>query len=334
MKYNCDVIQDLLPLYQDSICSGASKKMVEEHLKECVTCRKIAAQMNDQTVEEKLMEEKRTVIGEHEKKIRKKTTTVGIVTAGILLIPVLICLICNIAIGHALDWFFIVLTAMLLAASVLVVPMVAEKRKAMWTIVTATGSLILLLLTCCIYTHGDWFFVAASGSILGISVVFAPVVVTGICADSKMKKHRAAITILWDTIWLYLLLIVCGIYVHGSREYWEIAITVATYCMIPVWMFVFVLAYLQKNGWIKAGILTAVTGSWLGLCNNILNVFLSDASGYGVENLDLSKGFFTNDMAVLNANILFTMIVVSVCLGGCFIFIGKRKEKQKNEMEN
>ncbi len=38
MKYNCEIVQDLLPLYQDGVASDASVKMVEEHLKECSTC--------------------------------------------------------------------------------------------------------------------------------------------------------------------------------------------------------------------------------------------------------------------------------------------------------
>lgn len=41
-KLNCDIIQDLIPSYVDEICSDASKLCVEEHLKNCDSCRKIA----------------------------------------------------------------------------------------------------------------------------------------------------------------------------------------------------------------------------------------------------------------------------------------------------
>ena len=40
MKYDCDIIRDLLPLYHDGVCSEKSREMVEEHLKECEVCRK------------------------------------------------------------------------------------------------------------------------------------------------------------------------------------------------------------------------------------------------------------------------------------------------------
>ncbi len=39
MKWNCEVVQDLLPLYHDQVCSDQSKKLVEEHLSECANCR-------------------------------------------------------------------------------------------------------------------------------------------------------------------------------------------------------------------------------------------------------------------------------------------------------
>ena len=39
MKVPCSVIQDLLPLYHDSVCSPESSAMIEEHLKDCEACQ-------------------------------------------------------------------------------------------------------------------------------------------------------------------------------------------------------------------------------------------------------------------------------------------------------
>ena len=38
-KISCDIIKDILPLYYDNVCSYDSKKMVEEHLAECNSCK-------------------------------------------------------------------------------------------------------------------------------------------------------------------------------------------------------------------------------------------------------------------------------------------------------
>lgn len=39
MKYSCSLIQDLLPLYHDGICSEESNKIIENHLLECSSCK-------------------------------------------------------------------------------------------------------------------------------------------------------------------------------------------------------------------------------------------------------------------------------------------------------
>lgn len=38
MSMQCEVIRDLLPLYQDGVCSEQSVQLVEEHLTECPAC--------------------------------------------------------------------------------------------------------------------------------------------------------------------------------------------------------------------------------------------------------------------------------------------------------
>ena len=41
----CNIIQDLLPLYADGCCSDETRRAVEAHLKDCAACREILAQM-------------------------------------------------------------------------------------------------------------------------------------------------------------------------------------------------------------------------------------------------------------------------------------------------
>lgn len=48
---------------------------------------------------------------------KRKSAVVGVSIAGIFMIPVLVCLIVNLATGAALDWFFIVLASLITAAS-------------------------------------------------------------------------------------------------------------------------------------------------------------------------------------------------------------------------
>ena len=54
MEKNCKVVSDLLPLYLDEACSDESKKIVEEHLKECEKCRLLAEDMKKSISDERI----------------------------------------------------------------------------------------------------------------------------------------------------------------------------------------------------------------------------------------------------------------------------------------
>ena len=45
MKYPCNLIKDLLPLYHDQVSSQESREAVEEHLKECSECKQYYEKM-------------------------------------------------------------------------------------------------------------------------------------------------------------------------------------------------------------------------------------------------------------------------------------------------
>lgn len=45
-RVSCDVIQDLLPLYYDHVCSADTKALVEEHLADCPDCREVLSHMS------------------------------------------------------------------------------------------------------------------------------------------------------------------------------------------------------------------------------------------------------------------------------------------------
>lgn len=114
----------------------------------------------------------------------------------------LVCLICNLAVNHTLSWFFIVLTAEALGASLTLVPALApEGARRLWCLGAFTGSLILLLLVCCIYTGGDWSFVAAVSVLFGMGLVLGPWLLRQIpmpeeLADQRLNLYVGGVTVL------------------------------------------------------------------------------------------------------------------------------------------
>ena len=54
MRLSCKVIEDILPMYYDGVCSEESAALVEEHLKECPHCSHILSELrSDITIPEK-----------------------------------------------------------------------------------------------------------------------------------------------------------------------------------------------------------------------------------------------------------------------------------------
>ncbi len=51
---SCNVIQDLIPLYIENMCSAESRKMVEKHLAECESCRQLFREYTDETIVKKV----------------------------------------------------------------------------------------------------------------------------------------------------------------------------------------------------------------------------------------------------------------------------------------
>ena len=177
MKTDCSIVRDLLPLYADDVCSDASRQIVDEHLKECAECASELKRLRASEIENGLQNERNEVIRYQAKRFRNRSAAVGSVIAGIFAIPILVCLIVNLASGAALDWFLIVLSALAVAASLIIVPLMATEDKLFWTFCAFCVSLLILLQVCCDYSGGDWFFTAASASLFGLSVIFLPFVI-------------------------------------------------------------------------------------------------------------------------------------------------------------
>lgn len=274
-NYNCELVQDLLPLYQDQICSAFSRTVVEEHLRECPDCQSIMQKLQDNHYDRQLLQEKNNILEAHARKERKKTFLIGSSIAGILTIPVIVCLICNLAIGHGLDWFFIVLAALLLTASVSVVPLMVPEHTVLWTLGCFTGSLLLLLFTICLYTGGTWFFLASVPVLFGLSILFMPYLIRKIPLSGFLARHKALLVMAWDTLWLYGVILVCGFHT-AAADYWRIALQITTFCLLLPWGFFLIIRYTKLQTQVKAGVCTILGGLFGVVVNPVIALILQD----------------------------------------------------------
>ena len=135
---------------------------------------------------------------------------------------ILICFIVNLAVQHTLSWFWIVLASVLLAASLTLAPALVSMRPALerykWAVSLgcAAASLELLLLICCLYTGGNWFWVAFAGTIFGLSLALLPFLLPTLPLPAALAGRKTSLYLGVETVLLILLLLVCCLYTGGD----------------------------------------------------------------------------------------------------------------------
>lgn len=87
MKYECELIQDLLPLYEEGLCSPSSRAAVEEHITECPDCRRLTGSLPQLEPPAQVPQADRAV-KKGIKKVRRRWLTSLI--AAMLIVPVLL----------------------------------------------------------------------------------------------------------------------------------------------------------------------------------------------------------------------------------------------------
>lgn len=193
MTVNCDVIADLLPLYADGVCSEESTKIVEEHLKICKNCKELLSNLQDDKETDTIVPDGNEVMAEQKKVFRRHSMEFSLLLCGIFFLPIFVCLIVNLATGMTLDWFFIVLTSLMLAASLIVVPIYAKKHKFLYASVLSLISIGALLCACAFYTHGGWFFFTYAAVLFGFSVFVLPFLLKEEALAEKVCGFRVLI---------------------------------------------------------------------------------------------------------------------------------------------
>ncbi len=197
-----------------------------------------------------------------EKKDAKKWRTLSstwylffLISYIVALVP---CFICNLAINKTLSWFFIVLSALILAFTFTNLPKHIKKHRLIFVPLSQFLALNLLLGVVAIYTKGAWFFVASFSVLLGLIIVFAPIFISKY-APEKIKKFNDFMSVFIDFLALNILLIVINIYTqkHGFSSYFwyvrlALPIVLYVYAMLNL---IFLVRFLGINKLIKTSII-------------------------------------------------------------------------------
>lgn len=244
-------------------------------------------------------------------------------------IALLTCFIVNLAVSHTLSWFFIVLSSIVLAAVILLLPQYVKKYKLLIIPLSWLLSLYLLLGVICIYVSGNWFFIPAFALLLAYSIIFAPLLLKAHLPET-LKKHYSIFAVTIDAVLLFFMLIVIDLY-DGNAFGWSFAIglPILLFWLVPTMAMVAILRYAKINWQFKTAGVTAFTiVAYNIFASFFMPLFVKTYNSWAFwqANLfDWSTDMLINANIVLLINIAVLVFVTILVVFGCVQ--GKKAKK-------
>ena len=244
------------------------------------------------------------------------------------LITILTCFICNLAVGHTLSWFWIVVSALVLAFSFTNLPGLIKKHKLLLIPLSMLLALLLLLGVCCIYSRGDWFWIATLSIIFGFVIIFAPTYISNFRIFSKIKKYVDFVSVGVSFVTLNVLLVAINIYSvvnkYTSNKYWyftiALPIVLIIYLILNVLMSV---RFLKINGFLKTSIILLLINMILYVLPQFVKVENHNLQTE-INQANIFKANFSNwsPYGTLENNIHFIVALSIFALAIIFLVVG------------
>lgn len=319
---SCAVVRDLLPLYIDGVCSGASAALVEAHLAACPACSRVAADLKKEEIEAAVGAEKTGVLARHRQAECRTAWRAGVIIAWLLMIPVVIAAVVALLGGADAGVPVVLAAAMALVASLTAVPMMAKQNRLAKAILAGTAAVVLIEIAVGAF-YGGVIIDTVVGTIFGISLVFLPLAIRGMALPSVLADKKALVVIAWDTLWLYLTILAVSLSngdLAGCRE----AVLAATLFVVPVWL-VLAAVKLPRGGRLtKAGLVTGILSLWFALLGDLGRLLFEGRRGGFMARVDF--GHWAGNQA-FNANVALLVLIVGLLVSGLLLAAGRRRDR-------
>ena len=238
------------------------------------------------------------------------------ISYAISLIP---CFICDLVINKGLTWFWIVLSALLLAFTFTNLPKHIKKHRVILIPLSMLTALYILLGVCCIYTKGDWFLTAVLGTLIGYVAVFYPIVFyktkLGLSKErfSRFKKWFLLTYAFGMTVLTLLLLVVIN-WNRPFNLFNGVMITLYSYTILAVFGLI---GLIKTNAFTKIGLGFLSILPYLFGLEMILDKLLGGNDGGSYYDID-----FSHWSTHINANVTFIVKLSLLGLGILFLIVG------------
>lgn len=172
--------------------------------------------------------------------------------------------------------FFILLTSLMMTASVLNVPVIADKNKALISFGSFYVSLNLLFLSGSVYSGTHWFLMAFLSVFTGVCIVFLPFTVRSEIFSGYIGKKKALVCMTADTVSI-MLTVIYGTLRYGSISDMLDGIFISIWGLSLAWIIFAVFRYAKINIFFRISISFFVSALYVFFANTLIS--LSGISG-------------------------------------------------------
>lgn len=247
--------------------------------------------------------------------------------AGAYAVALLVCFICDLAIFRALDWFWIVLTAIALAFSFTNLPFLVKRNRPAVSLAGATGSLLLLLGACWLYVGGWWI-------VGGLAITAVCLALPWGCWAIWRFWGRGVLPLCAGlfSLWLFGLLAVVHAFTGGGWLF-SVAFPLAAVGVAVLWAALAVF-WLPVGPWLKAAGWMLLAAFSLPVFNTLTQALLGGQNGPGFADWFAWGNIFARrDIGDVSwVNVLIFAIFLAVAAGllavGVGMEISRRKKRQ------
>ncbi len=252
----------------------------------------------------------------------------------VALIP---CFICNLAINKTLSWFWIVVSALILAFTFTNLPKFIKKYKLIFIPLFQYLALVLLLGVCCIYTKGDWFVIPTLSVLLGLIIIFAPIYIAKYNAFSKIKKYNDFVSVGIYFIMFNILLVAINIYTvinnYTTNSWWYVKIALPI--VLTIYMELNLLLsvrFLKINRFLKTSIILFLINVFLYLPSLLIKSGNPDLQKE-IDDMNIFKANLSSWQvdATIEQNIHLIVCLTLLLLALVFLMIGLIRHCRRNK---
>ncbi len=241
-------------------------------------------------------------------------------------VAIVTCFICDLAVFHTLDWFWIVLTSCALAFCFTNLPFLVRRNKWSVCLGAASGCLILLLLACWLYTGGWWIIGGMCITAVSLALPW------GWWAVWRFYgKHLPELWVALLSVWPFFLLAVIWAFTGGD---WllSLAFPLAAVGAAFLWAGFAAVYWLPAGPWLKAGVVVLLVSFATPVFNSLCDLLIEDRNGprfwdyFSVRSILI--WWSAGDASWVNPLIFQIMVICSIALIGVGAAMELRRKKR------